>query len=464
MDNNEDSLVLQYINEKQFLLEDQDLLMNLLSSGEPRSILNSVGEFRARIYTPLKTICMSIKQVLSSDKSGANAIAGINIGRFLKEKSAVCPNTGSYIKAKQRLREETLYELVKSIGRSSSKKTHLDWGFHGRDVKVFDGTTLSLSDTQANNAQYPKHSNKNKDIGYPLVRLLAVFSVITGSVVDYALEATKGKGTGEVTLLRSILDCINEGDIAIGDALFCNYFLANDLINMKVDFIIPGHIQRRCDFNKGTILGKNDHITVWEKPRRPKWMSKEIYKIYPKSIQIREFKVNNQAFVTTLMDASKYSKKELRQWYARRWDVEVHIRSLKTHMNMDKLSSETPSMVRKEIAIHLLAYNIIREMMVDGCINGDARPTQISFKGTVQLFNQCNPHFITIPKDKKQTIYLKMLNLMFKNEVGNRPGRVEPRAVRKKTQAYPILKKPRKVEKQKILMQRERWLNKNEAA
>lgn len=465
MDNSEGKLLLQYINKKQFLLEEErDVLLDLLSRKEHQSILNDVGEFRARTYTPLNTLHLGIQQALSSDKSGANAVAGVNIKRGLSEKSLVCPNTGSYTKAQKRLPEEMLYKLVKSVARCSLKKVPNQWNVDARDVKVFDGTTLTLKNTQANNAQYPKHSNKKREVGYPQIRLLAVFSLITGSVVDYALEATKGKGTGEVTLLRGILDCINEGDIAIGDALFCNFFLAHDLMNKAVDIIVPGHSQRRSDFNEGTILGEKDHITEWKKPRRPHWMSKETYKQYPKTIQIREFKVNGKVYVTTLMDASSYPKQKLHKLYKRRWEVELHLRSIKTHMGMDKPSAESPARVRKEIAIHLLAYNIVRELMVDGCLKSDALPTQISFKATVQLLNQFNPHFISLPKNKKNALYLQMLDLIIKNKVGKRPGRVEPRAICQKNQAFPTLKTDRKLEIEKLLEQRKNCLDKNQAA
>lgn len=465
MDNNQGKVLLQLCNKKQFLLQDKnDVILDILFRKENQSILNSVGDFRARTYTPLKTLYTYIQQVLSSDKSSTNAVTGVNVGRLISEKSLVCPNSGSYTKAKKRLPEHTIYELVKSVGCSSFKKTLSCWNVDGRDVKVFDGTTLTLQDTKANNEQYPKHSNQSLAVGCPQIRLLAVVSLITGSVVDYALEATKGKGTGEVTLLRSILECINEGDIAIGDALFCNFFLTHDLMEKKVDVIFPGHIQRCYDFNEGAILGEKDHITQWKKPRRPKWMSQEAYKEYPKEIQIREFKVNGIVYVTTFLDASIYPKKELHKLYKRRWEVELHLRSIKSHMGMDRLSSATPGMVRKEIGVHLLAYNIIRELMVDGGIKGGALPTQISFKATLQLLNQFTPYFISSQKDKKETLYSQMLALIGKNKVGKRPGRVEPRAIRKKTQSFPTLKTDRKVEKERLLAQRNKWLVENEAA
>lgn len=455
----------QLFNKKQFLLEKQhDVIWEMLSREEHQSIINSVSDFRARTYTPLKTLYTYIQQVLSADKSSINAIAGINAVRLLSEQSPICPNTGSYTKAKKRLPEHTIYELVKSVAHSSLKKVPSQWNVYGRDVKVFDGTTITLQDTKANNEQYPKHSNKNQAIGCPQIRLLAVLSLITGSVVDYALEATRGKGTGEVTLLRSILECFNEKDIAMGDALFCNFFLTHDLMDKKVDVIFPGHIQRRYDFNDGTILGDEDHITQWKRPRRPKWMSKETYKEYPKEILMREFKVNGIVYISTFLDSSTYPKKELHQLYKRRWEVELHFRSLKSHMGMDRLSSTTPSMVRKEIGIHLLAYNIIREFMVDGGRKKGALPTKISFKGTLQLINQFSPYFISSQKDKKEALYSHMLQLIVKNEVGKRPGRVEPRAIRRRTQAFPTLKTDRKAEKERLVAQRNKWLVENEAA
>lgn len=465
MDDTQGKAILQQINKKQYILESKnDVILDVLSRQENRVIINNAGEFRARTYTPLKTLHMYIQQVLSSDKSSKNAVSGTNVSRLISERAPVCPNTGCYIKARKRLSEETIHELVSSFGYSSLKKIPLSWCFYGREVKVFDGTTLTLRDTKANNAQYPKHSNKKQGVGNPQVRLLAVFSLMTGSVVDYAIDATKGKGTGETTLLRGILDCFKEGDIALGDALFCNFFLTHDLIKRKVDIITPGHIQRCYDFSKESVFGEDEHITQWKKPRRPQWMSKETYKEYPDAVQIREFKVNGIVYMTTLLDASVHTKKILHKLYKRRWEVELHLRSIKTVMGMNRISCDTPDMVRKEIGVYLLAYNIIRELMMDGCLKADALPTQISFKGALQLLNQFSPHFISLNKKKKSALYFQMLSLIVKNKVGMRPNRVEPRALRPKSLSFPTLRNDRKIEIDKLLEQRKKWLDENGAA
>jgi len=465
MDNKQGKAILQYINKRQFLLEcPNDIILDVLSREENQRIITSSGEFRARNYTPLKTLHLFIHQVMSSDKSCKNAVTGMNVDRLIEENTPVCSNTGSYTKARERLSKLTIHQLVNSIGSATITKVPSSWKFNGRDVKVFDGTTLTLEDTKANNERYPKHSNKKQEVGFPQIRLLAIFSLITGGVIDYALEATKGKGTGEITLLRSLLDCFNEGDIAVGDALFCNFFLTYDLMKRKVDIIVPGHIQRCYDFNLGTIIGEKDHITEWKKPRRPKWMSKESYKEYPNKIQIREFKINGRVYVTTLLDASKYPKKELHSLYKRRWEVELHLRSIKTFMGMEKLSCKTPEMVQKEIGVHLLGYNIIREFLVDGCIKEDALPTNVSFKGTMQLLNQVTSRMNSLTNEEKAVIYPQLHSLSVKNSVGKRPGRVEPRAIRKRISSFPNLKTNRKIEKDKLLEQRKKWVEKNDAA
>lgn len=167
---------------------------------------------------------MFIKQVLSADKSCKNAVSGVIAERLLGGKTEISGNTGSYTKARQRLDESTIHELVKAVGGSLLKEVSAQWKPYGRELKVFDGTTLTLQDTKTNNQAYPKHSNKAKEVGFPQVRLVAVMSLITGSVIDYALSASKGKGTGEISLLRSILGCIDAQDIVLGDRLYCNFF------------------------------------------------------------------------------------------------------------------------------------------------------------------------------------------------------------------------------------------------
>lgn len=205
------------------LQEENDFLKRFLDTAQNKELLKKSG-VRNRIFTPLTTICMFIKQVLSADSTCKNAVSGVIAERLVEEKSSVCTNTGSYVKARGRLSEDCIYELVQSSGTSSESHLSSSWKMYGRNLKAIDGTIITLPDTEKNNEVYPKHSNKKGGIGFPQIRLVAVLCLITGKVVDYALDANKGKGTGEISLLRRILDSINEQDIVVADRLYCNFF------------------------------------------------------------------------------------------------------------------------------------------------------------------------------------------------------------------------------------------------
>jgi hypothetical protein len=292
---------------------------------------------------------------------------------------------------------------------------------------------------------------KKKGAGFPIARLLVVISLTVGTVIDYAIDAHKGKGTGEQSLLRRIFGCIEEKDIVLGDRYFPSFFVMADLKKIGADGIFRGQSQRNYDFRKREQLGKKDHKVNWKKPAKPEWMDEKQYIDYPEQIEIREFKVAGEVYVTTFLDANKYDKKELAKIYKMRWGVEIDLRSIKSVMNMEMLSCKTPEMVRKEIGIHLLAYNFIRIIMAEACAKHGTLPWQVSFKGTVQLLNKFMPYFLNSSANKNKMLYENMLELLVKNKIGNRTGRIEPRAIKRRQKPFPKLNKPRMVEKLKLL-------------
>jgi Transposase DDE domain len=240
--------------------------------------------------------------------------------------------------------------------------------------------------------------------------------------------------------------------------------LIHDLKNKNVDVIIPGHVQRCTDFRKGKRLGKKDHINAWKKPKRPEWMSQETYKSYPNEMQIREFQCNGVIYISTFFDGLLYPKNELYLLYKRRWEVELHLNSIKTVMGMDMLSCKSPEMLRKEVGVYFLAYNIVRMIIVEACIAHPAIPSQISFKSTVQLLNQFTPRFSLLEPPQKNILYAQMLRLTVTNKIGKRPGRVEPRAIKYRSKSFPTLRN-RQSERQKILQKRNKKTeNYNDAA
>ncbi|MGK2914358.1 MAG: transposase [Porticoccaceae bacterium] len=255
-------------------------------------------------------------------------------------------------------------------------------------------------------------------------------------------DLCQGKGSDEQTLLRSIQDTSQSGDIVLGDAFFATYFFIAAMQAKGVDIVMEQHGSRKksTDFRCGQRLGSRDHLIVIEKPAiRPEWMSEAAYEAAPGLVTVRELKVGGKIMVTTLLCAKEVAKFELKALYKGRWHVELDIRSIKATMGMGILSCKTPSMITKGILVYLLAYNLIRLMMAQSAALADIAPRMISFKHGVQLW-LVSAQLIEIAEDKQLLI---LFVLMAQQRVANRSGRIEPRAVKRRPKSYPLLTKPR---------------------
>lgn len=445
MKSKESAQIIQFKNYKNEL--NGEILSTLLGSEACNSLVQEYcwNHHQDNLYNPLQTLSLFIKQVLSADKSCKNVVSGLIAKEVFTKSNIIGYSSGSYVKARKRLPPEMLYETMTSAGKKFSTQVPEEWKTFGRPLKGFDGTTLSMADTPANRNIYPKHSNQKKECGFPLARLVAIMSLDTGTVLDYAVGPCVGKGTGESSLLRTLLKSLEPNDIALADRYYPHFFLLWDLQKQGVDGIFRAAAQRHYDFRQGKRLGCYDHIATWTKPRKPDWMTHEEYLAYPKTLSIREFKQGKLIYVTTLLDPSIYSKAKLICAYERRWEVETNLNYIKTVMEMSHLTSTTPDMVNKEISVHFLAYNLIRNLMVSAALAHQLKPTQISFKGSVQLLNQFTP-FINYSSHQHAAFLTQMLLLYIsKNKVANRPGRYEPRAVKRRPKTFPVLKIDRKL-------------------
>jgi hypothetical protein len=215
----------QLMNQVQIKFQKAPILLSFLSNLQCfQSIIESSRSFRSRVYTPMQTLVSFIKQVLHEDKSCSNAVSQIAAERCFQGMKAISVLTGAYVKARARLPEDLIPRLVKLVAEASSKTASSGWKFHNREVVLCDGTTVDMPDTKANRAVFPSHHNGKREIGFPLARILVLVSLTTGSIIDYAIDAFRGKGTGEVSLLRRILSSLKKHDILLADGLYCNFF------------------------------------------------------------------------------------------------------------------------------------------------------------------------------------------------------------------------------------------------
>jgi hypothetical protein len=427
-----------------------------------KQVLAEVGGFfRERVFTPVTTVWVLLSQVTSADGSCREAVMRLLAWRASRGEKPCAPGTGSYCKARKRLPEKILSQLTQGTAARITQETPVKWRWHGREVKVVDGTTLSMPDTPANQRAYPQPSTQKPGLGFPLVRLVCLFSLSTGAVLDAALGPCRGKGKGELSLFRKLRWRLQAGDVLLGDRHFCAYFDIAHWLGLGVDFVGRLHQARRDDLRYGKRLGHGDRLVEWWRPKqRPRWLSRRAYRGMPESLTLRlirvmvaqpGFRTRRITVVTTLVDGEMYPIGEVATLYRARWHAELDLRSLKVTLAMDVLRGKTPQIVRKEIWAHLLAYNLIRTVMAQAAMQHDVLPRSLSFKGALQTIHAFAIPLARCSPSGLHDLWSTLLATIASHHVGDRPDRFEPRARKRRPKPYPYLTKPRHEAKAALL-------------
>ncbi len=427
---------------------DANSFFNLLTRPELLNMVEAqLPEHRESKYPPTLVLSMFLGQTMSSDSSCQNAVNEANVARLLSNLSVGSSSTGGYCIARQRLPLDRVKSLAQQTGERLGAHTPHGWLWRGRQVKLVDGTTIVMPDTEDNQLHYPQHGNQAPGVGFPLARLVGVMSLSTGAVLNAAMAPHKGKGTGEHGIFRQIKGVFSEGDVMLADSYYCSYFLIADQQSRGVDVLFEQHGARQTDFRRGEKLGTRNHLVNGQKPARPDWMSQEEYDGYPSELRVREVKVGKKVLVSTFLFPRKVSKKALGKLYLERWHVELDLRNLKTTLGMETLSCKTAAMCEKEMWVYFLAYNLIRLLMAEAALQANVLPRELSFKHTLQIWVSWSRHqFLSSAKENSAALFL----LISQIRVGKRPDRIEPRAVKRRPKPYPRLKKPRQEERERI--------------
>jgi hypothetical protein len=444
------------------MLEDQDLCMRELL---PKKQIEAAIErhqlhFRQCLYTPLVTVWTFLYQVLASDQSCRAAVARLLALLCINGDGSGSAKTDPYCKARQRLPEQLPADLARTTGGDLHRQVPAVGLLGGRSIKIADGTTVSMPDTPANQKAYPQQPGQKKGLGFPILRLVGLISLSCGTVLGVAMTRYSGKRTGETSLLRRLLGHLETADILLADAMFSNYWTIAMLLIRGVDIVSRHDGKRKLDFRKGRRLGRYDHIVDWPKPKRPSWMSSRLYASLPETVSIRQLKVElrqkgfrcrRMHLVTTLLDTQLYRKEDLAMAFRSRWHAELDLRSIKQVMQMDVLRCKSPAMVRKEIWMHLLAYNLIRTLMAQAALAAGLCPRDISFKGTLQTLVVFAAAGWSCP-GRRNELYAAVLRAVATHRVNDdRPDRIEPRAVKRRPKKGRYLNEPRSIAKARLL-------------
>ena len=423
---------------------------NLLTSPELLDPVESLlPEHRERLFPPTETLSMFLSQALSADRSCQRAVNEAAVKRLIGGLPRLSTHTGAYCRARMRLPPSMPATLVRHTGRMMSDLLPASWCWRGHPVRLVDGTTVAMPDTPENQAVYPQPRSQEPGLGFPLARLVGLICLGSGAVLDSALGGYRGKGNDEQTLLRTLLDTLKPGDVLLGDAYYASYFLLCALKERGVEAVFEqqGSRRRSTDFRRGQRLGARDHRIELHKPKlKPDWMTPTQYAQAPDTLTVRELRTGGKILVTTLLCPRETPKGALKALYRERWHVELDLRHIKTTLGMETLSCKTPAMAQKEIWVYLLAYNLIRLMMAQAATLAECLPRELSFKHTLQVWIAWDHHAGT---DREGMLY-GLFVLISEQRVGNRPGRIEPRAVKRRPKPFALLTKPRALAREEI--------------
>lgn len=413
-------------------------------------------------YTPSVTLWASLSQVLhkGEQRSCLAAVARVLVLLVALGRKPCAKNSGAYCRARARVSEVVLRRLTTEVAKGCESAVPDRWLLLGRHVLLVDGSTATMPDTKPNQDEYPQNVAQKPGLGFPIVRLVVLLSLATAMVHSMALGKYAGKETGETALFRQLLAGVDPQTIFLADRYYCSYFLIAMALLGQRDFVVRLHQRRKVDLSKAQRLGPDDHLVVWTRPAMPDWMDETSYEQIPESMSLRLIKVQVQEpgfrveslwVVTTLTDAQKYPKEDIAGLYRQRWMAELDIRAIKKTMGMDILRCKSPAMVRQEMWTCLLAYNLIRKALLEAAYETDLSPRELSFTTAMQTIAASLGALAGGNEELAIKLIAAQIASLTEQIVGNRPNRVEPRAVKRRWKPIALLTKPREEARAELL-------------
>jgi hypothetical protein len=423
----------------------------LFGPGLPPGLLAQADEgsnSRERIYSVRRTFFGFLAQVLNPDCPCREMVRQIQALCALHHGARVAAGTGAYCQARKRLPLDTLQRLRVAVAAATEAPAPL---WHGLQVKLIDGTSVSAPDTRKNQRAYPQPGGQKPGCGFPLLKLVGIFSLSTGALLHYARG---NKHQHELRLLQGLLDAFKARDLVVADRGFSSYGLLALLGLRGVHAVFRLHQARPADLRRGQRLSQNDRRVRWQKPaEKPAWLPVSLWKTLSGQLEVRVLRFNlcrkgyrpeSVTLVTTLVEARTYPARDIAQLYARRWQIELWFRDLKTSMGMEVLRCQSPALLHKELEMFFIAYNLIRLLLVQAGASYQVPVERLSFKGTVDALRQFGMAMAQARSAKKrQQLRAHLLEVIAGDPVPERPGRREPRALKRRPKPYQLLNRPR---------------------
>lgn len=406
---------------------------------------------RQRLFPLELTFWAFLGQILNPGASCREAVRQVLALFCLAGKEGADEQTGGYCQARQRLPLSRLQQVTGQIAQAARAACPKDRLWRGREIKVVDGSSLTMPDTAANQRVFPQQRMQKPGCGFPIMRFVGLFSLGTGCLLSVVSGSYY---EGELSLFRKLWHFLKPRDVLLADRHFSDYGTLATLWNRGVDAVVRQHSQRPSDFRHGSYLGPQDRLVAWTKPlERPKTIGSKLWSRLPQVLSLRMiriqcaargFRTQRLVLTTTLLDPEKYPTAEIAQLYLQRWNVELFFRQIKTTLQMEHLRCQSPQMVRKEFFMHLLGYNLMRALMLQTVRQHGVPLERLSFKGGVDAVRQFGGALARARSKRRAAALLRELfRVLASDLVPSRPGRRQPRAVKRRPKPYSLLTKPR---------------------
>jgi Transposase DDE domain len=392
------------------------------------------------------------------------AQAGASCREAIRQAQALCKNAGRpcppgtdspYCQARGGLPVERLQELHEGLCAEAQEGLAVKDLWCGHHVLVADGSSVTAPDTPANQKAFPQQKVQKPGCGFPIIRLVALLSLATGMLTAWR---TGCWSQHEVALLQILWDYLRPGDVLLADRGFCNWALLAQCLKRNVHAVFRVKGVRRRDFRQGKRIGRDERLVQWRKPAlRARTIDAQSWALLPEVLTLRlvrcrlaipGFRTRQVILVTTLLDSDKYPPQALSQLYFRRWAMELTLRNIKITLQMDQLSCKNPQNLEREIRMHFLVHNLVRRLMLQAARRHRVPLERVSFAGSLATARRYGEALLQArSKPQRQQLMNELFAVLAADLVPDRPGRREPRAVKRRPKPYP-----------RLMNHRHRWL------
>lgn len=418
----------------------------------PGEFLSSIDPTeRQRSFGHIPVFWAWLAQILEANASCQKAVGLIQSWCRASNLPVPSSDTSSYCKARGRLRLSFLQQIHQRVINHLRSRIGSRDQWNGFTLKAMDGSSVQLMDTEKNQLFYPQPSVQKTGCGFPTMGIVGLLNLGHGGwehieTCPYTQHDTKAAAT--------LATHLSEGDLLLADRAFCSYELIVRCRKQGAHILMRLHHARdkALDWRKGRKIDSNQRIVTWKRPQRPHGTSlnREQWETLPETMELRlirfhyENRAGNKAeliVVTTLLDAQQHAGEDLADLYARRWDIELKLRDLKTTLGMERFEVKSPDIAHKTLWMSLIAYNLIRSLMQKAAAEAGEPVWHISFKGVLDLVVSSHESLrICAGKPyKRRAAVSQIISICATKRIDIRPFRREPRAVKRRPKPYQLL-------------------------